>query len=195
MVIKAILWDFGDTLADERWMQAPLHGVRGWPEACRAFGATSLADEWNIGAITSRDVAEDFACKLDTSANAIHDHMEACCRDLSFFPRVIELVEDCTLPQAIVTINCDIFSSIVVPHYQLHSRFPVIVTSWEERSLSKSTLCDVAIARLGLSLERSECLLIDNKQENVADWIARGGAAYHFQGEEELRSDLDHVLG
>ncbi len=194
MAIKAILWDFGDTLADERWMQAPLNGVPGWAEAYRGFGATALADEWNIGRATSRDVVQDFAHKLGSSAGAIHDHMEACCRKLTFFPHVMDLVQRSPLPQAIVTINCDIFSSIVVPHYELQSRFPVIVTSWEERSLDKSILCDIAIVRLGLPLTRSECLLIDNKQENLRGWIAQGGAAHHFKGEEELERDLTHML-
>jgi len=31
MAINLILWDFGDTLADERWMLAPMIGAPDWP--------------------------------------------------------------------------------------------------------------------------------------------------------------------
>jgi hypothetical protein len=82
-----------------------------------------------------------------------------------------------------VTINCDIFSEVVVPALDLARRFKVIVTSWEEGIEDKAELCDIAMARLGLA-NRAECLLIDNCEDNVAAWRARGGSGHHFVGED-----------
>jgi hypothetical protein len=53
--IKLILWDFGDTLADERWMLAPMAGVPDWPNLYRkrvVGGALGL--HWNTGALFDR---------------------------------------------------------------------------------------------------------------------------------------------
>lgn len=55
--------------------------------------------------------------------------MRACCRNLSFYPNVMEVAAATNLPQAIVSINPDIFSRVVAPAYGLERRFTAIVTS------------------------------------------------------------------
>ncbi len=46
-MLKCILGDFGDTLADERWMLQPLDGVPEWAEAWTQVAGGELADAWN----------------------------------------------------------------------------------------------------------------------------------------------------
>ncbi|MEO8811756.1 MAG: hypothetical protein ABI376_02440 [Caulobacteraceae bacterium] len=186
MTIRAVLWDFGDTLADERWMHAPLEGSPDWPEAYRALHAKGLAEPWDLGEITTQDIAAALAAGLGLAPRVVLSHMQACCESVALYPRMMALVARCALPQAIVTINPDIFTKIVVPTYGLSGRFAAIVTSWQEKTLSKADLCDVAIRRLGVSLDPAECLLIDNKTDNVDEWRARGGAAYHFETEQRF---------
>jgi beta-phosphoglucomutase-like phosphatase (HAD superfamily) len=187
MSVKAVLWDFGDTLCDERWMLAPMEGVEGWPEAYREIlEGGGLADPWNTGRITSTDVAETIGEALGVEPARIMDHMRACSRRITFYPGVMALVDTLRIPQAIVTVNPDIFSQVVAPTYDLARRFAPIVTSWEERTVDKADLCDAAIARLPERPARAECLLIDNKAENVEAWRSRGGAGFHFQGEAGL---------
>ncbi len=187
MKLQTILWDFGDTLADERWMLAPLPGAAGWPAAYRQIiDGDDLADRWNLGLATMAEVAEALALRLGVNPRRVIDHMRACSRDLVFFPRVMDLVKVIELPQAIVTVNCDVFSDVVVPAYSLNERFETIVTSWEEATLSKADLCDIAMARLPGATDRGACLLIDNKLANVLEWRARGGAAFCFEGADAL---------
>ena len=98
------------------------------------------------------------------------------------------------MPQAVVTINPDIFSEVVVPAYDLTARFDTIVTSWRENTVSKADLCETAIARLPWALDAGSCLLIDNRLENIVEWRARGGAGVHFQGEAWLVTRWDDLM-
>jgi len=194
MNLQALLWDFGDTLADERWMLAPLAGAPGWPATYgQVLQGGELADRWNVGAVTAADVAAVFGEALSVPAERILGHMRACCREVSLYADVMALAAGLAAPQAIVTINPDIFSEVVVPTYGLRDRFQAIVTSWEERTLSKADLCDVAMARLPGAVDREACLLIDNRMENVAEWRARGGAAWHFRGVDGLARHLSDL--
>lgn len=181
--IEAILWDFGDTLTDERWMLEPLPGSPAWADLyLRRCGAGELGSLWNRGLKTSREVAFELADELGVQADVTLEHMRACCRRVRLFPRVEAFAAACKAPQAIVTVNCDLFSEVVAPALALDARFRPIVTSWEEGTEDKADLCDAAMARLGLA-DRGSCLLVDNRAENVAAWRSRGGAAHHFLGE------------
>ncbi len=197
MSIKAILWDFGDTLADERWMLAPMAGSPRWPELYQGelMNGTELIARWNIGAISSEDVAAIFGKTLNVPALQVVEHMEECSRRISFFPGVMEIVEGRLLPQAIVTINPDIFSRIVVPTFGLVGKFDAILTSWEQKTASKADLCDTAIARLDSNLSRAECLLIDNRPDCIEEWTARGGTGYRFVDERSLVASFADVTG
>jgi len=195
VTLQAILWDFGDTLADETWMLAPLAGAPDWPAAYgRILGGGDLADRWNLGRATARDVAADLAAGLGVSAANVLDHMRACCGNVTFYADVMALAAGIGLPQAIVTINCDVFSEIVVPTYRLSERFQAIVASWEEGTLSKADLCDIAMSRLAGATDRARCLLVDNKLENVLEWRARGGAGWHFRGGASLTRRLSRLI-
>jgi len=186
LTVRAILWDFGDTLADERWMRAPMPEAPRWPELYARFSESELAERWNIGAVGIDEIAAHFAEQLGIEAARVRAHMEACSRAIIFFPLVHELTQRRALPQAIVTVNPDIFSLVVVPAYALSSQFEAIVTSWQTGSLDKAELCDRAIAMLNPQFRRDECLLIDNREDAVARWTDKGGAAFHFQGERDL---------
>jgi phosphoglycolate phosphatase-like HAD superfamily hydrolase len=195
MTLQAVLWDFGDTLADERWMLAPLDGAPGWPEAYRrVLDGGDLADRWNVGSIAAADVAEEFGRALSVPGHRVLRHMRACCRKVSLCLDVMALTAALAPPQAIVTINPDIFSEVVVPHYALRERFAAIVTSWEERTLSKADLCEAAMSRLPGAVDREACLLIDNRADNVAEWRARGGAAWLFEGYRSLTEHLSDQM-
>jgi len=72
------------------------------------------------------------------------------------------------------------FDSSTKPN-ALAARFDAIVTSWQEGTANKADLCQIALSRLPGAFKPQECLLIDNKRENVAAWERRGGRAVHFE--------------
>lgn len=187
MSIRAILWDFGGTLADETWMLTPLAGDGAWAELYSdVLDSNALRQRWSDGEASTADVVEALAQRSGKPGGAILAHMQACSRNLNFYPKVVGLVERTTLPQALVTVNPDIFTEVVAPHYRLANRFDVIVTSWQEGSSDKGLLCEIARLWLDPSLKPAECLLVDNLQVNIDAWIARGGVGLRFTGEDDL---------
>jgi hypothetical protein len=194
MAIDLILWDFGDTLADEKWMLAPMVGAPDWPKLYRERMGDALGQLWNTGAISTREVAADLADGLSVEVAAVIAHMEACSKQVRFFSKVMAFVEECTVPQAIVTVNPDLFTNIVVPAYQLDRRLDLIVTSWQQGTEDKSALCERPIAQLGIVAPLAKCLLVDNRADHILAWRGRGGAAYHFRGENTFCEEFAGVI-
>ncbi len=187
MSIRAIFWDFGGTLADETWMLKPLAGCDAWPELYRdVLDSGALRQRWSDGKASTADVVEALAERSGKPPAAVLAHMHACCRNLRFYPKVMGLAERTALPQALVTVNPDIFTEVVSPHHDLARRFDVIITSWQEGGSDKGLLCEIARLRLDPNLEAAECLLVDNLQANIDAWRARGGQGLQFTGEDEL---------
>ena len=193
-MVSCVLWDFGDTLADERWMLEAPAQVPAWADTfVQHILKGKLGYDWGIGHIGAEDVGVRLAAILSTNADTIVDHMKRCCANVAFHENAMKAVQSCSLPQAIVTLNTDVFSECVVPNYRLHETFETIVTSWEEGTLDKSDLCDVALKRLGIA-DRRDALLIDNLVKNVESWRARGGLAHHFTGDDDFASNPPEVF-
>ena len=189
MTLRCVLWDFGDTLVDERWLQRAPVGVPQWPDVWKSLVRGELADRWNTGELTLGHVVDAVASTLPMSREAIGAHIGRCCAEVAFFPAPLAVARASRLPQAIVTINPDAFTQLVVPRYALDATFAPIVTSWQQRTLDKADLADIALRSIDGDIARAEALLIDNVQANVERWIARGGRAYHFRGEARFRED------
>jgi hypothetical protein len=60
-MLKCILWDFGDTIADEWWMLKPLDGVPDWMEAWTQVVSSELADSWNLGEVKTSTITSAVA--------------------------------------------------------------------------------------------------------------------------------------
>lgn len=189
-MLKCVLWDFGDTLADERWMLEPLDGVPEWQKVWARVAGVELADAWNLGQINASTVISAVAARLRAPVEQVADHVARCSADLRFFEAPLRIARNSKLPQALVTINPDAFSSLVVPSYDLAQLFKPIVTSWEERTLDKGELAARALELLCRDIHPSEALLIDNKSSNVEAWERRGGRGYVFRNEKTFVADL-----
>jgi beta-phosphoglucomutase-like phosphatase (HAD superfamily) len=187
--IRFLLWDFGDTLVDEHFLWVPPTGVPGWTNAYRTLVGGEFGTRWNMGTATSDELVTDLSSRLRISEKSVRAHVERCCTRIRFFPGAWTAARSRALPQAIVTVNPDLFRALVVSHYGLAEVFDAIVTSAEEGTESKAELCAVAMTRLGC-VEPAEGLLLDNIEANVDAWRSRGGAAYWFRGDEQFASDF-----
>jgi hypothetical protein len=166
-------------------------GVPGWTGAWRAVVGGSLGRQWEVGLADADGIARAVAQRLDIGADVARSHMDARCRELAFFPSAWTAACTRSLPQALVTVNPDVFA-IIVQHYELELVFDTIVTSWEEGTADKTELCDVARARLGRH-HRQHSLLIDNTAANCDAWRAQGGHAYWFVSDHQFAAD--HARG
>jgi FMN phosphatase YigB (HAD superfamily) len=184
--VRYLLWDFGDTLVDQRWMWPSPEGVPGWTARYQALADSDLDTRWCVGEATSEGLAAVFASELGCTPDVLLAHMEQRCGDVQFFENAWAAARAHTRPQAIVTVNSDVFSRFVVPKYELDSVFDAIVTSWEEHTMDKARLCEIALERLGGS-NPTEALLIDNIEENCDAWRALGGQSYLFVSDEGFR--------
>lgn len=189
-----LLWDFGDTLADERWMLQIPEGCPDWPAAWREVMATH-ADRWNVGAVATTDVIRALAGCTGMAPDRLAAHARRCCEQITFHSGAWSLARERRLPQAIVTVNPDLFVDVVVPLHDLSSVFDVIVASCTEGTDDKTALCAVALERLGYDGPRSEALLIDNRRDLVQAWKDSGGAGYLFEGDDRFVHDALHLLG
>lgn len=194
MRISALLWDFGDTLVDERWMRRPPSGCATWGDSW-AEVMTELADDWNVGAITCAHVFKEMAIRTGLSQRDVEVHARDCCRRIKFHASAWRCARERCRPQALVTVNPDIFVDSVVPSYDLTAVFDVIVVSATEQMADKVKLCDAALDRLGHHGDRSEALLVDNRADLVRSWEAAGGAGYWFQSDNQFGREFPALLG
>jgi hypothetical protein len=168
-------------------MLSPMADEPRWTKAYQTALATGdLIRRWDLGMATVREVANAASAGLGLKVELIEQHMRACSRQIRFHRETMRLAELRAAPQAMVTINPDLFSTVVVPAYDLHGIFTHIVTSWQERTIDKAELCEIARLRLDPSLPRDECLLIDNRRDNIDAWRAMGGLGHQYRGEADL---------
>ena len=188
-----LLWDFGDTLVDERWMrQVPVE----FPDWSTIWNEVmdSCADDWNIGRATERDVFAEMSKRTGLSIDFVERHAEACCRSITFHPFTWRVATERRRPQALVTVNPDLFVERVTRRYGLCDHFDTVVVSCIEGTANKTTLCELALDRLGFGGARSDALLIDNRRDVAETWQHSGGSAYVYGGDEAFEADLPTIL-
>jgi hypothetical protein len=191
--VQCIVWDFGDTIADERWMQLAPTSWPAWSETYRSIVADpGFAAAWNTGAATVDDVATRICARAPLTEREVLGHIEAICSRITFFASVVSAITAARgqIPQICATVNPDVFTRWVVPAHRLDELFDVIVTSWQEHTLSKVDLAHAGLAHLSAPIVLAETLLIDNRSENVEEYRASGGHAYQFISEAHFTEDL-----
>lgn len=188
-MIRFLLWDFGDTLVDERFLWACPTGVPDWADNYRSLAGGEFGTRWNCGNARVDDLAAEMSARLGMSSKAVIAHVRRCCSRIRFFEHSWAVARSRPLPQALVTVNADVFRDLVMANYPLEAAFDVVVVSAEEGIESKAELCELALTRLGCD-DPVQALLIDNLETNVDAWRARGGSAYWFRSDDEFASHL-----
>ncbi len=188
-----LLWDFGDTLVDERWMRQAPAGFPDWSDAWNEV-MDACADDWNTGRATERDVFAEMSRHTRLSIDFVERHAEACCRLIIFHPLAWRVATERHRPQALVTVNPDLFVERVVRRHGLCDHFDTVVVSCTEGTDDKTTLCELALDRLDFGGERSNALLIDNRRDLAEAWQRTGGSAYVYRGDEAFEADLPTLL-
>jgi FMN phosphatase YigB (HAD superfamily) len=187
--VTVVLFDFGGTLADEHWMRAAEPPFPGFGAAYHRERDVATK-EWDCGRISTDELADRIAQHLGVDAAAVRAHIGVLCRQLVFFDSVMAYARRrrrASRPQALVTVNPDLFADIV-EHYRLDDLFDAIVVSSTEQTDDKLVLCERALRRLDTSI--TDALLIDNLAANVAAFRDAGGQAYHFVDDTTFAADL-----
>jgi hypothetical protein len=188
-----VLWDFGDTLVDERWMRRAPAACPDWVDAWTAV-MDELADGWNDGTLRDAAIWAALAERTGMTPREVEQHAYRCCTSIDLHPVTWRVAGERRRPQALVTVNPDLFGPWILPHYGVASMFDTIVISAVEGITDKTELAVIALDRLGYDGPRAAALLIDNRLDLVDAWMSAGGAAYHFRGDEQFARDVDALL-
>jgi hypothetical protein len=190
---KVLLWDFGDTLADERWMLRAPSRFPGWPAAWADVMADH-ADRWNAGSASGAEIFDALAQRTGMTLREVEAHARECCQRIQFHPNAWRVASEHRLPQALVTVNPDLFEQYVLHVHGLPAVFDAVVMSFAEGTNDKTALCDIALRRLDHDGDRASALLIDNRLDLVEAWRSAGGTGYRFTNDEEFGRDLEGTL-
>ncbi len=194
MQIECLLWDFGDTLCRETfiWSSGPE-----WEAVYQSFDG-GWAAGWNTGHMSTAEFSRLASRYIPLPADEIVSHMRERCRHIEFFEFTYAFYKERHRPQAIVTVNPDLWTDTIVPLHGFDRTADAIVSSWEEGTDDKGILCSLALDRLEIECRPSAALLIDNKQSNLDSWAARGGVGYLYTTdtafERDVASGIDSLI-
>lgn len=186
MTIECLLWDFGDTLCRETfiWSSGPE-----WEAVYRTFDK-GWAGGWNTGEMDTAAFAREAAKHISLPPAEIVAHMRERCDHIEFFEFTYAFFRAQHHPQAIVTVNPDLWTDTIVPRHRLDEPVEVIVSSWQEGTDDKGVLCQLALDRMAGDWTPAQSLLIDNKQSNLDAWAARGGGGYLYTTDAAFERDV-----
>src|SRR5262249_21422586 len=117
-----VLWDFGDTLVDERWMRRNPPSCARW-ESVWLEAMVQIADAWNMASLSGADEFEAIAARSGLSVGEVEQHAIGCCQQVAFHRIAWAVASERRWPQAIVTVNPDLLEDYVVPAYGLDTVF------------------------------------------------------------------------
>ena len=186
MQVRCLLWDFGDTLCDETfiWSSGPE-----WMTVYETFD-DGWANDWCTGDMDTIAFARAASKYISLDPEEIVAHMRERCKHIDFFEFTYAFYKARQLPQAIVTVNPDLWSETIVPLHGFDETADVIVSSWEEGTIDKGILCGLALERLKNGCQPSEALLIDNKSSNLDAWAQHGGIGYLYTTDRTFKQDV-----
>ncbi len=169
----AVLFDFGNTLADETWMTTDLGVFPDWPDVYRRV-VGPLGTDWGLGRLSSVDIAGRLAQVFGCDIQPVYDHMIELYRHIQFYPHIMGAVRrrrGRRARQALVTVNPADLADMLALH-GVPELFDLVVCSGQEGLGNKSRLAVLAAERLRVPL--AQVVLVDNIEANVEGFRARG---------------------
>lgn len=192
---KCVIFDFAGTLCSEPYFKLLDQESRNAVGEL-VFGKNSeaWADPWMRGDICSRDVAEYLSRHLPYSAAEIVSVLSEACSRMTFNSAVYDYavsLRQSGIKTALVTLNMDVFSAVVVPEHKLDKIFDIVVNSADIKTLKKDELWELSFERLG-GFRYTDSLLIDDATNWCETFQRRGGVAYQYEHESAFRNWLKH---
>jgi FMN phosphatase YigB (HAD superfamily) len=186
--ISCIIFDFAGTLCSDYFFT----GLK--PEYFNAvqhliFGenSTKWADPWMAGELSSRDIAGYLSSHWPITEEEVLRTLYDGCSKMTFNPAVWRFAQkqkQSGRKIALVTLNMDVFTEIIVPSHNLDTTFDVIVNSSDHKELDKTKLFQTAFDLLGSNQYTFHTsLLIDDSQKQVDAFRRMGGMAYRYVGD------------
>jgi FMN phosphatase YigB (HAD superfamily) len=189
--IKCVVFDFGFTLSPDYYFQISPPNVPEWHQVFQEhiFRDPAITIPWMKGEITSRDVAMVIGRYIPLDTETILSTMDAGCKELSFNPAVwlFALMQKLAGRKiALVTVNMDVFTRVVVPAHKLARIFDVIVNSADVGEIRKEVLWPRAFEQLDNGIGYGNSLLIEDGVAEPAKFRLLGGYAHQYVNEKSF---------
>jgi len=198
--IKCVVFDYGFTLSSGYYFNLSPPGVADWEKRLQRVifrgKDDTVTGPWMRGEISLADIADLMAQEVGLGVEEILGYLRRGCTDLGFNEAVYAFarrVQSSSLRSALVTVNMDVFTDVVVPSHSLDDLFDVIVNSADVGSCDKTVLWPMAFDALGCGVSYRDSLLIEDGEKNPAAFRKQGGVAHQYLGEEAFCDWLDGV--
>lgn len=196
--IKCIVFDFANTLYSGLYFNESPTECENWRELFDTHifdksGKNIIERKVMNGELETRDIAEIISRHVGLNTQRVIELMERGCENLAFNPMVFNFAVEQNKKgktTAMVTVNMDIFTEIVVPAHGLKKIFDVIVNSFDYKDTRKENLWKIAFRKIGGDISFSNSLLIDDIKENVELFTELGGHAYQYQDDKHFHEWL-----
>lgn len=191
---KYVIFDFAFTLCSQKYFHRL--GTALEEKIDRILFADNQAhwaDRWMAGQIDTDRVVAHLSDQLQLPAGQIHAALEQSCRSLRWNPAVWRFALDQKRRGrrlALVTINMDVFSRLVVPFHRLDETFDVILNSADQGHLDKLAMWRKAFELLGDDADFSNSLLVDDSIHHLTRFRLNGGRAVIYLDDEHFRREL-----
>jgi FMN phosphatase YigB (HAD superfamily) len=160
-----------------------------------------ITKKWGSGECSSKEIAQFLSTRLPFSSCEILDALYRGCATLTLNPGVRDFVlqeRDKGKKLALVTINMDVFTEIVVQSHRLDTIFDVIVNSADySYKGQKEMLWNKAFELLGPDYHYSNSFLIEDGQDCPKRFRELGGQAYQYTDdctfEEWLKTSVNFL--
>jgi len=185
-----IVVDYGMTLCSALYSRRAPPGCPQWTQVIeQAIFGSEWFDRWMAGEVSARETAAYLAPWLPLSPTAIEAQLRVACQGLPLNRGVVAFVgkqRALGRKTALVTANIDLFTEVLMPDQGLAALFDVIVNSYDHHTTDKTQLWPVAFQQLGSEYGYSTSFLLEDSVQNVAQFIALGGRAHRYVGDDEL---------
>jgi FMN phosphatase YigB (HAD superfamily) len=193
--INLIVVDYGMTLSSALYFRQAPPDCPLWAKVVeQAIFGSEWFDRWMAGEVSVREIAAYLTAWLPLSPAAIEAQMRAGCQGLALNRGVVAFVCEQRArgrKTALVTANIDLFTQVIVPDQGLAALFDVIVNSYEHRTTDKAQLWAAAYRQLGSEYGCATSFLLEDSALNVAQFVALGGQAHRYAGDDELEAWLE----
>ena len=189
--IDSVIFDFAGTLASGRYFE-PLgqHALDVISDLVFDRDSTQWADPWMKGVLASEDIAAYLAHHLTEPKDRILSALHQGCASMVLHPAVHDFAvkqRSSMRKTALVTLNMDVFTDIVVPAHRLDCLFDLVLNSADFRTLDKSVLWRKAFDEFGAQHSFATSLLIDNCPRMISLFRSLGGQAFQYEGDESFQ--------
>jgi len=183
--LRCIVFDWGSTLSPDLYFNVTPPGCPHWRDTIQAriFNHEEIVGPWMAGNLTMVDIARELQSEIDLDIPTILHFMEIGCRNLAINRAVWDFAvtqREIGRATVLVTVNVDVFDSVVIPDHQLTQLFDVIVNSHSHRTTDKEILWPIAFEGVSPEIGYHNSLLIDDSPSNVTRFRARGGIAHRY---------------